>query len=245
MASITLKFKDLVLKEYAIEGGSKTIGREPGNGIILENLLVSGHHARIDQAGKDYILTDLQSKNGTLVNGERITSTKLRDGDQILIGKHTLVFSLDPSEAAAQNLAEATMFMDMTPGAAAAPQTPGTIAAPQPRKPEEDAEPTSIIAPVERAAVLSFLSGGTEDFELSKKLVKLGKGQEADIQVGGFFTPKVAATISRRATGYHLTATSGRAKVKVNGEQIKGSHRLSEFDTIEVGAARMQFYYKA
>ena len=98
MAQLTLKFKELVLKEIPLEGDSRTIGREPGNDVVVENLLVSGFHARIDLAGKDYILTDLQSKNGTFVNGERITSTKLKNGDQILIGKHLLVFNLDSEE---------------------------------------------------------------------------------------------------------------------------------------------------
>jgi predicted component of type VI protein secretion system len=235
MARIILKFKDLVLKDFSLDEGSQTIGREPGNGVVLENLLVSGYHARIDKAGKDYILTDLQSKNGTLVNGERISSAKLKDGDQIGIGKHTLVFNLDPSEVAAQNLSEATMFMEVKPEPAAGSQT---------AEPAADLDGTGTIASAERTAVLSFLSGGGEDLELSKKLVKLGKGQEADIQVGGLLTPKVAATISRRPTGYHLTVMSGRAKVKVNREQIKGSYRLREFDTIEVGAVRMQFYYR-
>jgi pSer/pThr/pTyr-binding forkhead associated (FHA) protein len=89
MALLTLQFKDLALKEFELTGQSMTMGREPDNDIIVENLLVSGYHARIDPAGREYILTDLQSKNGTFVNGERVTSTKLKDGDQILVGKHT------------------------------------------------------------------------------------------------------------------------------------------------------------
>jgi predicted component of type VI protein secretion system len=96
----------------------------------------------------------------------------------------------------------------------------------------------------ERLAVLTFLTGSSADHELAKKLVKLGKGDEADINVGGLLTPKVAATISRRPTGYHLTPT-GRSKVKVNGTPLKGSYRLKEFDTIEVGSVRLQFYYKS
>ena len=87
MALLTLKFKELVIKEFQLAGNGMTIGREPSNDIVVENLLVSSYHARIDPAGNDYILTDLQSKNGTVVNGERVTSSKLKNGDQILIGK--------------------------------------------------------------------------------------------------------------------------------------------------------------
>jgi predicted component of type VI protein secretion system len=233
MAQLTLKFKDLVLKDVDLADQGRTIGREPGNDVIVENLLVSGYHARIDPAGKDYILTDLQSKNGTFVNGERVTSAKLRDGDHILIGKHTLVFTLDPAESQeGQNLVEATMFLEVAQGASEAPFSAA--------KATSDSE---VGAAAERQGLLVFLSGGTDEYEIAKKLVKLGKGADMDIRIAGFFTPKVAATISRRPAGYHLTPM-GRAKVKVNGKSVKGSSRLKEFDIIEIGPARIQFVYK-
>jgi pSer/pThr/pTyr-binding forkhead associated (FHA) protein len=233
MALLTLKFKDLPLKEIDLAGNSKTIGREPANDIVVENLLVSGYHARIDPAGRDYVLTDLQSKNGTFVNGERVTSSKLKDGDQVLIGKHTLVFTLDPAEVQEDpKLTEETMFVQVAQGDADPAE-----ARPLPQSLESTA------VSIERPAVLAFVSGGRGEHEIKRKLVKLGKGEEADIPIGGLFTPKVAATISRRPTGYHLSP-AGRTKIKVNGAQIGGSHRLREFDKIEIGPARLQFYYK-
>ncbi|MCG6944705.1 MAG: FHA domain-containing protein [Deltaproteobacteria bacterium] len=233
MALLTLQFKDLALKEFELTGQSMTMGREPDNDIIVENLLVSGYHARIDPAGREYILTDLQSKNGTFVNGERVTSTKLKDGDQILVGKHTIVFTLSQEEIQEdQKLTEPTMFIEVAQGASEPESQDPTPAG---------LDSTAVSA--ERRAVLSFLVGGGDEYEIKKKLVKLGKGTEADVHIGGLFTPKVAATISRRPTGYHLTPT-GRAKVKVNDAQVGGSHRLREFDTIEIGPATLQFYYK-
>lgn len=233
MALLTLQFKDLALKEFELTGESLKIGREPGNDIIVENLLVSGYHARIDSAGKDYVLTDLQSKNGTFLNGEKVTSTKLKNGDQILIGKHTLIFTLHPDEIEDDlKLTEETMFLEVAQGGSEA-------SAPDP----QDSGFASTAVSAERPAVLTFVTGGSEEYELTKKLVKLGKGEEADIRLGGLFTPKVAATISRRPTGYHLSPT-GRAKIKVNNMQIQSSHRLKEFDTIEIGPAKLQFYYK-
>ena len=233
MAQLTLQFKDLALQEIELTGDSKTIGREPGNDIIVENLLVSGHHARIDSAGREYVLTDLQSKNGTFVNGERVTSTKLKNGDQILIGKHTLIFALHPDEIQEDSkLTEETMFIEVAQGAS------------EPSAPDSQASDlASPAVSAEGPAVIAFVTGGSGEYELAKKLVKLGKDEEADVRVGGLFTPKVAATISKRPTGYHLTPTS-RAKVKVNDVQIEGSHRLEEFDTIEIGSAKLQFYYR-
>ena len=233
MAQLTLQFKDVAVKEFELTGQSMTMGREPDNDIIVENLLVSGYHARIDPAGREYILTDLQSKNGTFVNGERVTSTKLKDGDQILVGKHTIVFTLSPEEIQEdQKLTEPTMFIEVAQGASEAEAQDPT---------PSGLDSTAISA--ERPAVLSFLSGGGDEYVIKKKLVKLGKGEEADVHIGGLFTPKVAATISRRPTGYHLTPT-GRAKVKVNDAQVGSSHRLREFDTIEIGPVKLQFYYK-
>ena len=232
MALLTLKFKDLPLKEIELAGDSKTIGREPANDIVVENLLVSGYHARIDPAGKEYVLTDLQSKNGTFLNGERVTSTKLKNGDQILIGKHTLVFTLNPAELQENpKLTEETMFIQVAQGDA---EPSEELAAP-------GLDSTAVSA--ERPAILAFVSGGRGEHEIKRKLVKLGKGEDADIPIGGLFTPRVAATISKRPTGYHLSP-AGRAKIKVNGVQIGGSYRLREFDNIEIGPARLQFYYK-
>jgi pSer/pThr/pTyr-binding forkhead associated (FHA) protein len=236
MARVILKFRELVLKDYSLQDGGKTVGRAAANDIVLENLLVSAHHARIDQAGQDYVLTDLQSKNGTYLNGTRVTSVKLKHGDQILIGKHTLVFEVDASQGdtLGEAAVEATIFV---PAAPVAPAPPGG-----------QAQPTAGVVtgpgPAEPLGVLTYLSGGKGDYELSKKLVKLGKGEDADIQVGGFLTPKVAATISKRPSGYYLTPMTGRVKVRVNGAPVEGGHRLRDFDTVEVGAVVFQFYFK-
>ena len=66
MPNITLKFKDSVIGRYPIEKGkSLAIGRRKDNDIVIDNLAVSGHHAKIDAAGDAFVLVDLQSKNGS------------------------------------------------------------------------------------------------------------------------------------------------------------------------------------
>ena len=71
MARLILMFNKQVIEEYALMEESITIGRNEDNTISVDNLAVSGYHARIDKAGDDYILTDLQSTNGTFVNDEK------------------------------------------------------------------------------------------------------------------------------------------------------------------------------
>ncbi len=93
MPLITLKYKGKVLQEYLINiGQTLTIGRSDSNDIIIDNLAVSGAHARIDSVSASFIITDLESTNGTFVNEELIASHGLRNNDIILIGKHELLF---------------------------------------------------------------------------------------------------------------------------------------------------------
>jgi pSer/pThr/pTyr-binding forkhead associated (FHA) protein len=92
MARLILMFNNQAVKEYPLMKESITIGRNEGNVITVDNLAVSGYHARIDAVGKEYILTDLQSTNGTFVNDKKVVSHKLVHGDNIIIGKHRILF---------------------------------------------------------------------------------------------------------------------------------------------------------
>jgi pSer/pThr/pTyr-binding forkhead associated (FHA) protein len=64
-----------------------TIGRLPDNSIQIDDASVSSHHAKLSRSGDHYQLTDLDSTNGTRVNGERISDVQLQDGDRIRFGK--------------------------------------------------------------------------------------------------------------------------------------------------------------
>ena len=75
-----------------------TIGRLPDNLIQVDNLAVSGHHAKIYWETDHYTLEDNNSLNGTFVNNRRISKTVLKDGDEVLIGKHTVLFKDDRHE---------------------------------------------------------------------------------------------------------------------------------------------------
>lgn len=92
MARLILEHDKEVLKDYPFRKTSMTIGRHRGNTIVLDNPGVSGYHARIDKSGPDFILTDLQSTNGTLVNGNKVVTWKLTHGDKIRIEDHVLLF---------------------------------------------------------------------------------------------------------------------------------------------------------
>ena len=69
------------------------LGRDVGCDVCLDDSLVSDEHAAISRNGKEFVLEDLNSRNGTNVNGERINRKKLRNGETISIGNFSLKFS--------------------------------------------------------------------------------------------------------------------------------------------------------
>lgn len=234
MPILTLKFKDSNIGEYHInEGQSLTIGRLDKNNIVIENLAVSGRHAKIDALEDGYLLTDLKSKNGSFVNEKQVTSHWLENNDVITIGKHTLVFAYKEGEkqfeSAASGMMDQTMVMDTAAHRDLLAKSVPDKAAMEKKEP---------------IGILSFLSGGEGEIELTKKLTKIGKDSSSDIKVGGMMVGKTAATISKRPQGYHLSYVEGMSKPKVNNEAVKESVLLKEFDIIEIGSVKMEFILK-
>ena len=231
MARVILVFNKQVVKDYPFTKENMTIGRADENDIVIDNLAVSGYHARIDKAGDTYILTDLQSTNGTFVNDKKIVSYRLRHKDKVSIGKHLLFFALSKSEQAKASEGELdeTMVLDTA--------RQKELLAKQAEKKRID-----VTGAKQKLGVVSFIDGSDQDeIQLSKKLTKIGKAETAEIRLGGLFMATTAATISRRPNGYAITATGG-TKVKVNNQVIGESQILNDFDTIEIGSYKFQFY---
>jgi hypothetical protein len=78
--------------------GVLQIGREPNSELVLSDPRVSRSHARILQTPQGYVIEDLNSTNGTFVNGQKITSQHLRPGDQIQVGDTHLLFWIGGSQ---------------------------------------------------------------------------------------------------------------------------------------------------
>lgn len=85
---------------WLIEEELTTIGRWPDNDIVLPDRLVSRHHAQIRRVGTQFLLADLDSTNGTYVNGERVTEYPLQDGDSIQIAPRFQLRFVDSASTA-------------------------------------------------------------------------------------------------------------------------------------------------
>lgn len=265
MAKLFLKFDQHVLKEVAISNNVVTIGRLPDNVIQIDNLAVSGHHAKIYWDTDKYVVEDNNSLNGTYVNGARVSRQALKNGDSVLIGKHTLSFewqsdapkgplpSKSETEAKVPKL-DRTMMLDtkrmkemiagMPPAATAEPSAGSTRAGTGTTSPHAPTQRYSTpSAPIEKIGVLNVLGGRTDQkqYLLTSKMSVIGKSDMASIKLKGLFAPKMAAIIHKRETAYAIAASEQKIKVKVNGEEVIGQKDLAEGDVIEVAGVKMSF----
>lgn len=245
MPVLILKYKDNILKEYELEKNKPlNIGRRENNDVVIASLVVSGDHAKVDCTSSGFLLTDLKSKNGTYVNGRKVDTCYLKNGDQVSIGKHTLFFQYKPGEVSPGEIdsgMDQTILMDETPikvKSVSSTQKPFDI--------DEFIDASHKMTPggIDDIAMLFFIEGGNGNIELNKKITKIGKDPECDIIVKGVIMGKVAASINRTPEGYLLSFVGGLVKPRVNGEAVSTSVKLEEYDNIRIGSVEMQFYYK-
>jgi hypothetical protein len=98
---LVVKLKNRPLKTCPFTGKEMSIGRNPENDVIIDNLSVSRRHAVITSSKDGYSITDCDSKNGTFVNGKAVKQAELRSGDTILIGKYVISFEIPQGEGVA------------------------------------------------------------------------------------------------------------------------------------------------
>jgi pSer/pThr/pTyr-binding forkhead associated (FHA) protein len=271
MAKLYLRFEGKELKEVTVaQNAMITIGRLPDNVLQIDNLAVSGHHAKIYWEGDNYVLEDNGSLNGTYVNNQRVTKHKLKNGDTVLIGKHSVEFKDQWHDDQAGGYAPAAK------SGPAVPQMQSTVvldtkkakemmaqaraasagAAPEVKPPSADAgapgtpAPPKGVPPVpakERTGMLTVIDGKTDEpsYLLSSKMSVIGKSAMASIKLKGSFfksPPEVAAMVSKRENKYYITQQDKNAHVKVNGDDAStGQHLLDDGDIVEVAGVKTSF----
>ena len=111
MARLILSLDGQVLAEYNMTKERYTVGRLPDNDVRIDNAAVSGHHGLIINILNDSFLEDLNSTNGTYVNGKLIKKHALTHGDVITIGHHHLRFVDSQVESSEQDEFERTLVI--------------------------------------------------------------------------------------------------------------------------------------
>jgi len=230
-----------VIKEYPLTKERTTIGRKPHNDIVIDNLAVSSEHAAVSTILNDSFFEDLNSTNGSLVNGAPAMKHFLQNNDVIEIGKYKLKYLNDqPTQTTAADL-EKTLVLrapvkpSTAPAAATVEQGSQYSSTMQfnTTAPKAEAKPAAPAAPI---AIVQILNGPNlgKELELSKNLTTLGK---PGVQV---------AVLARRPHGYFITHVEGGSFPTVNGSSIgEQPHQLNDHDVIELAGIKMEFYFKS
>jgi pSer/pThr/pTyr-binding forkhead associated (FHA) protein len=238
MGKIIIKFNNEVIDHIDLKQGDMKIGRKPGCEIMIDNLAISGEHANIFTVGEDSFIQDMGSTNGTFIGNKKITKHHLKNGDAVVIGKHTLVYLTESLRAREPEDFAKTVIISPSAREPVEPRP-----APTPAPPAESESPAITVetlkkdAPplkVDRHGALFVLSGvnSGKRIELMKKITNLGR------------TGKRAGTIALIGDGYLLTPGDDEYPM-LNGKPIpKEGSKLKNGDLIEVSGTRLQFYLK-
>ncbi|MEO8921344.1 MAG: FHA domain-containing protein [Caldimonas sp.] len=223
MGKLVVSLDGVVIKEVQITKDKTTLGRRPYNDIVIDNLAVSGEHAVLQMVGQDVFIEDLNSTNGTYINGKAVKKQLLAHNDTVEVGKYKIKFMADDSvdyektmimkpgtmAAGYTSSGRASGFGALAGGGAAAPVGPATI------------------------RVMNGAAAGREVM-LTKVVTTVGK---PGVQV---------ASITKRPTGYVLAHVEGTARPTVNSAPLVGETvGLKNGDVIELAGTQMQFVQAA
>ena len=216
MPKMIVSIDGVVIKEVQLTKDRTTLGRRPYNDIVIDNLAVSGEHAVLQMMANEVYLEDLNSTNGTYVNGKAVKKQLLQNNDTVEIGKYKIKYI---NEVANPGY-EKTLIIkagSIPPAAAPARAEGGTVA-------------SSDVASV--AAAIKVLSGAAAGREvpLVKVVTTIGK-------------PGVAvAAITKRPYGFVVAHVEGANKPTLNGAAIGAEPvTLKNGDLLELAGTQMQF----
>lgn len=234
MAKLVLSFNGDLVKEYEIDKEVLTIGRKSVNDIQIDNLAISGNHAKILTILKDSFIEDLDSTNGTYINGVKVKKQALQNGDSVIIGKHELKYESADTDSGESKF-EQTMII--RPDAEGMPESEeADKGSEQPiGKITADLAASGATTSGPGPAKLQLMSGTNagKELQLTKILTTLGR---PEVQV---------AAVTRRPGGYFLIVVdagkSGRMPL-VNDAEIGKQHPLNDGDVIEVAGVKMGFF---
>jgi pSer/pThr/pTyr-binding forkhead associated (FHA) protein len=219
-AELTVTVRGRVLRTAAVRKARFTIGRSPGSDLVIDNAGVSRMHAVIRFEDGQFSLEDHRSANGTFLNQQRITSQALKDGDEIGILKHRLLFRC---EAVREAGTDTLTGLSPHPTVHVDPQQVDRLLA----KEGSNTGGARLLVP------------GRDPVPLARKAVTIGSGKEATVRVPGVLVKPIHARITREQDGrFRLAHLGGLGPTKVNGERVT-EFLLRDGDVITVGTVEV------
>ena len=225
MPKVIVSIDGVVIKEVQLTKDRTSLGRRPYNDIVIDNLAVSGEHAVFQMSAAEVYLEDLNSTNGTYINGKAVKKQLLQNTDTVEIGKYKIKYVDEAAGAAFEKttLAKPGSAGLASPAAATPLRTSGAGAAAAAMPASGEALHTAAIK------VLSGAAAGREG-ALVKVVTTIGK-------------PGVAvAAITRRPQGFVVAHVEGVDKPSLNGTPIGAEPvTLKNGDVLELAGTKMQF----
>jgi pSer/pThr/pTyr-binding forkhead associated (FHA) protein len=229
MFRVTMSFGGKPVKKYTFEKDAITIGRDADCEIMIENIGASRRHAQIEKTAEGYVLSDLQSHNGTFVNGEKVFHHRLGDTDEFFIGKYA--FQFEALEPVVATIAETPA--QSAPSASAPPQMTFRL---------DRKEIERIMGLSARGAAPQLVQIAPESakrtLHLDKAYYVLGSDASAEVRIAGLLVARKASILIRTDQGWRHVALCGRARV--NGKPA-ADVPLQDGDLIQVGRHRFRF----
>jgi pSer/pThr/pTyr-binding forkhead associated (FHA) protein len=212
-------------QEIPVDGSDEiTLGRAPGNTVELPQRNVSRKHARIFVEGGALLVEDLQSANGVLLNGHRLTAPKaLQDGDQLRIGDYGLVLQHDTDIHRIQVVEADTIESPVVDLHDTAPHAVATLVA--------EAQP--------RLLALTGRLKGTL-WTLGRSEVRVGKDAQAELSIPQPSLADFHARLVQTGGNDWRVQELARSGVRVNGVACADSP-LRDGDVLELGPLRLRF----
>jgi hypothetical protein len=234
MPKLIASLDGIVVKDVVLTRNRTTLGRRPYNDVVIDNLAVSGEHAVVQMSGGQVYIEDLNSTNGTSLNGKAIKRELLHNNDIIEIGKYKIKYFQDISGDDFEKTAAVRPGADTAP--ARAHLTPSSFAAmPSTTMAEssESSEPANLPA-LDGNAVIKVISGvaAGRQVPLVKVVTTIGK-----IGVS-------VASITKRRNGFVVAHVEGSSRLRINGNPIGAeSVPLNDQDILELAGTQMQFFH--
>ncbi len=220
MAKLVLSAGDSVLYQCFVDKQRLTVGRDAANPIVIDDPAVSREHAAIVPVGNDHILEDLESANGTYVNGKRVSRRILQHGDVIAFGRFNLRY-INLRTSGGVDLERTMLIAGLARTDVDADDAANVHVS--------RARSTKVRLPKARVMLLRGSRSGSV-IDLDRVVAMFGK------------RGKELAVITRRPVGYFVVHVEGRRRTRVNGRPIGDEPRpLDHGDVVEVADEKLEF----